>query len=283
MRALWTAVSSIATAMAVAIASAPLPARAEGAEPRVAKVVCAAHVGRVGDGVVRWRSTYHLAAGEALATGPVRIVLARPTSAGALTTLTTLTTEGRVVTDAAGDVVAIDFAHRQPIVLSTTERVGAIDTVERLTPPLSAGEGTHIVQVVGADELRFEPGVEEGFERRDAAIVATYLSDGERLACEALTAGDRDAPTPGASDAPRVEFRAGPRSIDGLRGVLTTASSRRRPVVFLVTGACVALLAGLAIGYRKLARAAKVEVAEAALEEDFAQLARRHHAQAPRA
>lgn len=130
----------------------------------------------------------------------------------------------------------------------------------KLVAPLLESDAVQRVTLSGNDEPRFEA------DARMIRHVGWLATD----SVDAHARGDCDAALGGEAPPLAIYVRAtGTLASEGLRGELSTHASRTRTPALAVTLVLVALVAALVLLARKLRRDARVEEAEAELEDAF--------------
>jgi hypothetical protein len=227
-------------------------------------VAAARHDGAVTAATIRWRSEYVLRDGA-----PATIDLAFPLPEGTVIE----PSAGVAPVERAGRVVALrvlpEGASRGRIAVALTEPFDRRGGDARLAPPLAAGDAVQLVDVGGADDLRFEPAAKTGIERHVGFFAPVDLGPSARDACDHAVGFVRARP----SDDP-VYLTASPALVadEGVRGTFTSAADRLRAGALGAGSVFVVLVVALALLQRRLARAAKIEQAERTLAAEFARL-----------
>jgi len=245
---------SAAAALVAVGLSLAAPARAA-----PAPIVAARHEGVISPGAIRWRSEYVLR-GEA----PPSVELAFPLPEGAA-----LDPSADVAPiEKGGRVVALRVlphgAIRGRLAVTLTEPLDRHGDAVRLAPPLAAGDPVQLVEVTGGDDLRFEPDPRTQLERHVGFFAPAELPPSARDACDRAVGYTRAR----TLDDP-IYAQAFPAVVadEGIRGTLSSRGDRARAGALGAGGVFVALLLGLALIQRRLARAARLEQAERTLAE----------------
>ncbi|APR85059.1 Hypothetical protein A7982_10408 [Minicystis rosea] len=230
-------------------------------------IVAAQHHGVVRGEVIRWTSNYVLRR-EA----PPSITLAYPLPVGAVLEVSPdVSAEAR-----AGRVTAIRLGSGSVedgrVTVAVTAPLERLGRDVRLAPPLAAGDAVQIVEVEGSDELRFEPEPRTELARHVGFFAPVDLPWSARDACDRIVGYVRvrlnDDPMYLKASAPIV-------AAEGIRGRLVSHGDRIHAGALGAGGAFIALVVGLGLLLRRLARAAKIEEGERAMAEEFAKLDRR--------
>jgi hypothetical protein len=239
-----------------------------GASPRLgplaAPIAAARHQGTIAGDTIRFRSELVLGAER-----PQAIELTYPLPEGAVVEpsldLAPVTRDGRIVALR----LQPDGAPGGRAFVTVVMRLDRKGGEARLTPPLAAGPALQIVDVTGPDDLRFEPLPRTEIARHVGFFAPADLPPSARDACDRLMAHVRSR----TGDDPMYVLASAQVTADeGIRGSLSTAADRLRTGALGAGAIFAALVAGLAVLWRRLARAAKIEQAERALAAEFAKL-----------
>lgn len=204
------------------------------------------HEGVVGEGEIRWRTVLF---GDASLIEPLPDDVALESIEGGTARL-----EG-------GRVVGVD-ATLVPTVVHTRQSIDGTEVV--LHPPLVEGTARIVVTGVGEERVDFAPAIDGPIERRVGHHASRGVGDVERAAL------DRLCGAPGRS---RPTFVRGVRYED-LRGALVRAEDRRGLVLAIAAVLAIAFVIGAVLAYRRLGARARIEHAEAVIDERFRELER---------
>jgi hypothetical protein len=204
------------------------------------------HEGVVSDGEIRWRTVLF---GDASLLEPLPDDVALESI------------EGGTARVESGRLVGVD-AELVPTVVRTRQSIEGADVV--LHPPLVEGSARIVVTGVGEDRVDFAPAIDGPIERRVGHHASRSVGDAERAAL------DRLCGSPGRS---RPTFVRGVR-YDDLRGALVRAEDRRGFVLSLAAVLAIVFVVGAMIAYRRLGARARIEHAEAVIDERFRELER---------
>lgn len=246
------------------LAAALLASAAAGAAPPA--VSAARHHGTIGDGSIRWRSEFVLRAD-----GKSTIELSYPLPEG--TVIDSSPDATPVLRDAriAAFQVLPEAEFRGNIVVTLSEPFDRRARHTLLRPPLAAGESVQIVDVVGADDLRFEPAPQTQLARHVGFFAPADLPRSARDACDRKVGYHRSRAT---DDPVYLVPTAALAAEEGIRGTMVSSADRLRTGAIGAGGVFLALVAGLVILWRRLSKAARVEQAERALAAEYASLGR---------
>lgn len=247
----------LALSLAVVAFSTPAAA-AEG------PIVAARHAGVVTASEVRFHSEYVLRGSLT----PV-IDLAFPLPAGTTidpsTEIAPVEREGRIV----GFRVLTPGAIRGRVDVLLTEPLERRGDAVRLGAPLADGDAVQIVELTGADDLRFEPGATTQLERHVGFFAPAELPSTARDACDRAVHYVRlrtiDDPMY-VQPTPQIVAE------QGLRGTLSTRADRGRSGAIGAVGLFLGVVVSLVLLQRKLAHTARIEHAEQTLAAEFAKL-----------
>jgi hypothetical protein len=251
-------------AAAIVLAIAAVAGATPRLDPTAAPLAAARHQGTVAGATVRFRSELVLGAER-----PKAISLAYPLPEGARVEpspdVEPVLRDGRVVAlrllpdGAPGGRIFVT------VVVPFEPKGGEV----RLTPPLAAGPAVQIVDVTGPDDLRFEPLPRTEIVRHVGFFAPADLPPSARDLADRAMAHVRSR----TGDDPMYVQASGPIAADeGIRGTLSTAADRLRTGALGAGAIFAALVLGLSLLWRRLARAAKIEQAERALAAEFAKL-----------
>jgi hypothetical protein len=139
----------------------------------------------------------------------------------------------------------------------------------RLGAPLAAGDAVQIVELTGADDLRFEPGGAMALERHVGFFAPPELPSAARDACDRAVGYVRLRTI---DDPMYVQATPQIAAEQGLQGTLSTRAERGRSGVIGAAGLFLGVVVALVLLQRKLAHAARIEHAEQSLAAEFAKL-----------
>jgi hypothetical protein len=223
---------------------------------------------------VLWRSTFVVDTRTMPLDEHLRVRFAYPLAPDALVSVE----DGALERDGSGRPVAVVFrraalsppAYRargsvRTLSLGVTQPIdGRGDVV--LRPPFALGKAVQRVTLSSPEGLTFRVSDALPIERRIGSTVGADVDRDARRATD-RTLGDAD----GRLGAERLYLRASPALVDagGVRGELLLAPAKRRGLALAVGAAFAALLALGSALYRRFARAAELERAEAILEAEW--------------
>ncbi len=237
-------------------------ASAEGQAVHDAHPIVALHEGAISGGSLTWHTHVVLAAEDA--GHAVRIPLGVPLDEGvsvvATPSVREVTEGGRVV------AFTLDPSWESADIV-TRQALPNVHGDVHLAAPLLADAVPQIVDVSGDQGVRFEPGAGLGLERHVGFFAPPGLSEGARADAERLVAPFRHR----AGDPVYLRMN-GPLAAHGLSGHLSTSADRSRAGAFGAAAVFVLVVVALVIAFRKLARAARAEEAEAMLAAEFARM-----------
>lgn len=239
-----------------------------GAAPRVdptpAPIAAARHRGTIAGDTIRFRSEFVLGAERPQA---INLAYALPEGAGVETSsdLAPVTRDGRVVALR----LLPDGAPGGRAFVTVVMHLDRKGHEARLTPPLAAGPAVQLVDVTGPDDLRFEPLPRTEIARHVGFFAPADLPPSARDACDRALFHVRSRT---GDDPMYVQATAPVAADEGIRGTFSTAADRLRTGALGAGAIFAALVAGLAVLWRRLARAAKIEQAERALAAEFDRL-----------
>jgi hypothetical protein len=139
----------------------------------------------------------------------------------------------------------------------------------RIVAPLAAGDAVQIVEVTGADDLRFEPDPLTGLERHVGFFAPPDLAPAARDACDRAVGYVRlrtiDDPLY-LQSTPRIT------ADEGLHGTFSTREDRGRSGAIWAAALFVGVVVSLVVVQRRLAYTARIEHAEQTLAAEFDRL-----------
>lgn len=256
MRSLVLGLSTALLAAALSVSAAA------GAAPPA--VSAARHHGTISGTSIRWRSELVLRPD-----GARTIELAYPLPEGTVIEISTDATPVRREQRVVAFEVLPEAEFRGKVVVTLSEPFDRRARDTHLRPPVAAGDAVQIVDITGADDLRFEPAPQTRLARHVGFFAPVDLPPSARHACDRAVGYFRARPT----DDPMYLVPSAPLAAEqGIRGTLVSTADRLRTGAIGAGGVFVALVVGLVLMLRKLARAAKIEQAERALAAEYASL-----------
>jgi hypothetical protein len=252
------ALPTLLLTLAAALALSAPAAAAEG------PILAAHHAAIVTASSVRFHSEYVLQ-GSLTPTIDLAFPLPEGTTIDPSADVAPIEREGRIV----GLRVLAAGAIRGRVEIMLAEPLDRNGDAARIAAPLASGDAVQIVEVTGADDLRFEPAASLQLERHVGFFAPLELSPSARDACDKAVHYVRLRTI---DDPIYVQSTARIAAEEGLRGTLTTREDRGRSGAIGAAGLFLGLVVGLVLLQRRLARTARIEHAEQTLAAEFERL-----------
>ncbi|MEP7121956.1 MAG: hypothetical protein ABJE95_13635 [Byssovorax sp.] len=252
------ALPTLLLALAAGLALSAPAAAAEGS------ILAAHHAGIVTASNVRFHSEYVLR-GSLTEAIDLAFPLPEGTRIDPSTEIAPVERDGRIT----GFRVLPPGALRGRVDVLLAEPLDRSGNAVRIAAPLASGDAVQIVEVTGADDLRFEPGASLQLERHVGFFAPPELSPTARAACDRAVQYLRLRTI---DDPLYVQTTAQITADEGLRGTLSTREDRVRSGAIGAAAIFLGLVVGLMLLQRRLAGSARIEHAEQTLAAEFEKL-----------
>jgi hypothetical protein len=227
-------------------------------------IVAARHAGIVTASIVRFHSEYVLR-GSLTEVIDLAFPLPEGSTVDPSTEIAPVERDGRIVALR----VLTPGALRGRVDVLLSEPLDRRGNAARVAAPIAAGDAVQIVEVTGADDLRFEPDASLQLERHVGFFAPPELSPGARDACDKAVGYVRLRTI---DDPLYVQATAQIAADQGLQGTFSTRADRGRSGAIGAAAAFFGLVVGLVLLQRRLARTARIEHAEQTLAAEFEKL-----------